>query len=237
MSFGVYRPTMGVAGGHRETCSNQSWQEQRRRAEQYSRQENPITGEPLGGASGSRRPPSGNLSKGLVPTKGPFDHMTVPDRDVPQKRVDPTRNRSASLGPGGACVPHDPAPSMRAQSRLTEGQLGEGLAAREPTPERRRTPGQVVKGGSRPKDNLTAGCLTSDKQDHPMALPRRAGSCGPGVGSGGSGHLVAGPMGFVPAGQEDMYGEAEFATSGGYSAGTAPRPFQRACGVAAVGAR
>ncbi|CAJ1407793.1 unnamed protein product [Effrenium voratum] len=90
----------------------------------------------------------------------------------------------------------------RGGSRLTQGclEIGEaGLGVREATPER-RTPGQVVRGAFRPKDHLSGGCITSDKQDHPLALQRKAGSGGPGTGSGGAVHLVAGPTGFVPAG-------------------------------------
>mmetsp|Transcript_100158 Transcript_100158/g.312059 ORF Transcript_100158/g.312059 Transcript_100158/m.312059 type:complete len:232 (+) Transcript_100158:116-811(+) len=207
MSFGLYRPTMGVASGHRELSSNLTLQEQRKRGEVMARQENPITHE---SSAASGRPPSGNLQRGLLPAKGPLDHMTVPDRDVPQKRPDPSRNRSQSLHSGVACVPVSNE-QQRASSRLTEGQLaGEGFLVREPTPERRTSPGQVVRSGSRPKDSLSGvGCLASDRPDHPLALPRKAGSCGPGVGTGGSGHLVPGPNGFVPAGPEDLDVEPE----------------------------
>lgn len=198
MSFGTYRPTMGVAGGHRETCANHSLLENRRASERMARQENPITGEPMHSDSG--RPPSGSLSVGLVPKKGPLDHMTLPDKDVPGKRVDPTKNHTASLGAGVACVPLTSEPT-RTSSRLTEGCLGEGFSVREPTPERRRSPGQIVRSSSRPKDSLSGGaCIASDRVDHPLNLPRKAGSAGAGVGSGGSVHLVAGPCGFVPAG-------------------------------------
>uniref|UniRef100_A0A7S4SDN4 Uncharacterized protein n=1 Tax=Alexandrium monilatum TaxID=311494 RepID=A0A7S4SDN4_9DINO len=216
MSFGLYRPTMGVASGHRELSSNHTLQEQRRQGERMTRQENPITHEP---ASTSGRPPSGNLQAGLLPSKGPLDHMTVPDRDVPQRRVDPSRNRSHSLHSGVACVPVSDEPQQRTlPSRVTSGQLGEGFLAREPTPERRTSPGQVVRGGVRPKDSLSGGgCLASDRPDHPLALPRKAGSCGPGVGTGGSGHIVQGPNGFVPAGPVDFDVEVE-----------APVPLKRA---------
>ncbi|CAE7467231.1 Mak [Symbiodinium pilosum] len=67
MSFGVYRPQMGVASGMRVLCSDQSLQEQRRVAESNGRQQapvvNPITGEIAGGVpepkTTTRRPPSG----------------------------------------------------------------------------------------------------------------------------------------------------------------------------------
>ncbi|CAE7255377.1 Mak [Symbiodinium natans] len=68
MSFGVYRPQMGVASGMRVLCSDQTLQEQRRAAEQNGRQQapvvNPITGELAGGVvpetkTATRRPPSG----------------------------------------------------------------------------------------------------------------------------------------------------------------------------------
>jgi hypothetical protein len=128
--------------------------------------------------------------------------MTVPDRDVPQKRVDPTRNQSAAFQLGVACVQVN-VEAPRSYSRLTESSMGEvfGMGSREATPERRRTPGQVVRGGLRPKDSLAGGgCVATDKQDHPLALPRKAGSAQPGVGTGGSGHLEIGPLGFVPQG-------------------------------------
>lgn len=244
----MYRPVMGVAGGHREMCSNLSLQEGRQVAERYKRQEglNPITGQPLGGGSGGGggggggyeaaapgRPPSGNLGRGLLPSKGPLDHMTG-DRDVPQKRVDPSKNQAPNflLGAVGLAVP--PVQAPRAISRITEGGLCEGMGVREPTPERRRTPGQVVRGGLRPKDNLTGGCLTADKQDHPLALPRKAGSRGPGVGSGGSCHLVVGENGLMPRGPEDVYGEA-FLAEDTYPLQVGETRFQRACGIVAVG--
>eukprot|EP00927_Polykrikos_kofoidii_P061023 TRINITY_DN55913_c0_g1_i1.p1 TRINITY_DN55913_c0_g1~~TRINITY_DN55913_c0_g1_i1.p1 ORF type:complete len:241 (-),score=28.61 TRINITY_DN55913_c0_g1_i1:81-803(-) len=237
MSFGMYRPTMGVAGGHRETSSHNSVQDIRRQSERYQRQENPITGEQMSGSapSSSRRPPSGNLTSSLVPSKGPMDHMTVPNRDVPARRTDPTRNQSTNFDGGIACVPTAPQERARSLSRLTDSALGEGFTQREPTPERRRrTPGEVVRGGCRPKDNLTSGLLTADKQDHPLALPRKAGSCGAGVGSGGAGHLVQGPLGFVPGGAEDMYGESELRAPSPGPNRSGPS-FRRACGVVATG--
>jgi len=242
MTFGMYRPTMGVAGGHRETSSNQSLHENRRQAEHMRRQDNPITGEAMHGGSRPNsgdsapsrgRPPRGHFDAGLVPTKGPLDHMTG-GKDVPQKRVDPSRNQSVGLaGAGLSCIPHVEANlPVRSNSRLTEGAFGEGFSIRESTPERRHTPGQVLRGNSRPKDNLTAGCLTSDKQEHPLQLPRKAGSGGYGVGSGGAGSLVQGPMGFVPAGMEDLYGEQHLRDpSPAPGSGTAV-PFRRACGAA-----
>eukprot|EP00435_Cladocopium_sp_Y103_P001550 s3429_g1.t1 len=59
---------------------------------------------------------------------------------------------------------------------------------------------QVTRANIRPKDHLSGGCITSDRPEHPLALPRKAGSGAPGTGSGGPVHLVAGPNGFVPAG-------------------------------------
>jgi len=207
MSFGMYRPTMGVASGHRELSSNRSLQENRRLGEQFARQEiNPITGQAAPGRSSTprSRPPSGNLSAGLLPNKGPLDHMTVPDRDVPSKRVDPTRNQSLSLGTGIACVPVHTERAL--PPRPAERPMADILQMRDPTPERRSssgrsTPGQVVRANSRPKDNMSGGCLVADRPAvDPMGFPRKAGSGAPGVGSGGSGHLVQGPCGFVPAG-------------------------------------
>mmetsp|Transcript_69405 Transcript_69405/g.224441 ORF Transcript_69405/g.224441 Transcript_69405/m.224441 type:complete len:227 (-) Transcript_69405:73-753(-) len=219
MSFGMYRPQMGVAMGHRELSSNMSLQENRRQGEKMSRQENPITGEPMRTAT---RPPSGSLQAGLVPNKGPMDHVTVPDKDVPARRPDPTRNQSTSLHSGVACVPVPAEPSRAVPSRVTESSLGEGFLSREPTPERRSTPGQVVRSGVRPKDSLSGGgCLASERQDHPLNLPRKAGSGAPGVGSGGSGHIVQGPNGFVPQGPgfEDEAPEAAPARRGGQQQG------------------
>mmetsp|Transcript_64559 Transcript_64559/g.151280 ORF Transcript_64559/g.151280 Transcript_64559/m.151280 type:complete len:241 (+) Transcript_64559:79-801(+) len=214
MSFGVYRPQMGVASGMRVLCSDQTLQEQRRAAECNGHQQapvvNPITGEMAGGVpepkTATRRPPSGNLQPGLQPLTGPMDPLTVPNKDVFGKKVDPTRNQSANFGGAeGFCIPKSDDISVRSGSRITQGnlELGEGgLGAREPTPERRSVPGQVLRGGLRPKDHLSgSACVTSDRQDHPLALPRKAGSAGPGTGSGGSVHIIAGPTGFVPAGE------------------------------------
>lgn len=228
MSFGVYRPQMGVASGMRVLCSDQTLQEQRRVGEQNGRQAvkggafNPITGEAIGdrgldamvamgdrvnqpGTSPGRvgRPPPGHLQPGLHPVSGPWDPITVPGKDVYGKKVDPTRNQSTSfIGGDGLCAPRSDAEARRVSSRLTSGHLeiGEaGLAVREATPER-RMPGEVLRAHLRPKDHLTGGCITSDKPEHPLALPRKAGSGAPGTGSGGPVHLVAGPYGFMPAG-------------------------------------
>mmetsp|Transcript_80043 Transcript_80043/g.158566 ORF Transcript_80043/g.158566 Transcript_80043/m.158566 type:complete len:228 (-) Transcript_80043:77-760(-) len=201
MSFGMYRPQMGVAHGHRELSSNQTLLEQRRHNERTTRQENPITHQPDG------RPPSGNLQRGLVPSKGPLDHVTVPNRDVPARRPDPTKNHSTNLQTGIACVPTSALRQRSVPSRVTESILGEGFLAREPTPERRTSPGQVVRSSVRPKDNLSSGCITADRQDHPLNLPRQAGSAPAGVGTGGVGHIAQGPFGFVPQGPFDFYGE------------------------------
>eukprot|EP00929_Paragymnodinium_shiwhaense_P014835 TRINITY_DN122801_c0_g1_i1.p1 TRINITY_DN122801_c0_g1~~TRINITY_DN122801_c0_g1_i1.p1 ORF type:complete len:238 (-),score=31.25 TRINITY_DN122801_c0_g1_i1:117-830(-) len=234
MSFGQYRPTMGVAGGHRELSSHQSVGELRRQSEYMRRQEyNPITGESngAGGAassSGAGRPPSGNLATGLVPTKGPSGgYVTVPDRDVPQKRVDPTKNQSCSFGSGNSLVPLPSQDPVRSNSRLTEGNLASGFSIRESTPERRRSPGEVVRGGIRPKDNLQHGCMVFDKQD-PVGLPRKPGSCGYGVGSGGAGNLEQGAMGFVPRGAPDPYADDVQVGNRDMTA----VPFRRACGAA-----
>eukprot|EP00446_Apocalathium_sp_SHHI-4_P040441 CAMPEP_0177342616 /NCGR_PEP_ID=MMETSP0368-20130122/27141_1 /TAXON_ID=447022 ORGANISM="Scrippsiella hangoei-like, Strain SHHI-4" /NCGR_SAMPLE_ID=MMETSP0368 /ASSEMBLY_ACC=CAM_ASM_000363 /LENGTH=259 /DNA_ID=CAMNT_0018804001 /DNA_START=28 /DNA_END=804 /DNA_ORIENTATION=+ len=201
MSFGVYRPQIGVSSGHRELSSNRSLQDNRRYAERVSRTEiNPITGEATVRASTpSRRPPSGNLGLGLLPTKGPMDHMTVDNKDVPARRPDPSRNQSNFGGYGGCCVPvHDERPLP---PRPSENPMADILWQRAPTPERRTSPGQVVRGNSRPKDQLSGGCVVADRPSiDPMGLPRKAGSGQAGVGSGGVGNLVAGPMGFVPRG-------------------------------------
>jgi len=235
MSFGVYRPSMGVHGGHRELCSNQSLMEQRRMGEQMRREDNPITHEPRQGVSG--RPPSGNLHVGCaVPASGPLDHFTLPDKDVPAKRPDPTRNASANFATGMPAVPISAEPAARpTPSRMGESCLGEGVAERAPTPDRssrRSTPGQVVRASSRPKDNLYGGGLTVCDRgaEHPMTLPRKAGSGAPGCGSGGVGNLVAGPNGFVPIGQEN------FAASGTACEAQRPSsrnssPFRRMCGL------
>mmetsp|Transcript_66194 Transcript_66194/g.123575 ORF Transcript_66194/g.123575 Transcript_66194/m.123575 type:complete len:230 (-) Transcript_66194:103-792(-) len=227
MSFGVYRPAMGVPGGHRQTSSGQSVQEHRRQCERMQRSENPITGGPaIAGGTGvpPRPPPSESFGSGLVPTAGPMDHITVPGRDVPAKRVDPTKNRAPAFA-AEARRPSQDGP--RNVSRITEGSLGELLTDRAPTPERRNTPGQVVRGGSRPKDQLLPGCLAGvSVQEHPMALPRKAGSGSSGVGTGGGGHLVAGPTGFVPRAMEDDVGwEPEVQCQDGSV------PFRRVCGV------
>ncbi|CAE8734736.1 unnamed protein product, partial [Polarella glacialis] len=95
----------------------------------------------------------------------------------------------------------EPAPVWSRRTDSSVVMTEAGFAPREPTPERRTTPGQVVRGGYRPKDNLSFGCLAADNfADHPLNLPRKAGSGASGVGSGGAVHLVAGPMGFMPAG-------------------------------------
>jgi len=220
---------MGVSSGHRELCSNHSLQEQRRFGERASRQENPIVHEPSVDGSTCGRPPSGNLRAGLVPAKGPLDHMTQLDRDkdVPCKRLDPTRNRSASLGPGVCCVPLSDSRPRAVNVRITGSSFGEGLGVRETTPERRRVPGQVLRSGVRPKDSLSGGgCVASDRAEHPLNLPRKAGSAGAGVGSGGSVHLVAGPTGFVPMGPADLESEVEVGAHRVPSV-----PFTRACGI------
>lgn len=230
MSFGIYRPSMGVAGGHRETCADLGHAEQRKRGEHMRRQEiNPITGEASGESKAMRRPPSGNLRSGLVPASGPMDHVTANlDRDVPAKRTDPTKNQSSSLTSGGAVVPIAPDMTRSVPSRVTEGMLGEGFSERARTPERRLTPGQVVRGNSRPrngpKDSLYGGCVTGDRQDHPTNLPRKAGSAGP---VGGAVHLVAGPTGFVPCGP----GGAEEPVSYRSASPQGAQPFRRMVGV------
>lgn len=226
MSFGVYRPSMGVAHGHRELSSNQTLFENRRQKEQMWRKENPITGEGSGGGStGLRRPPSGNLQSGLQPKIGPMDHMTLPDKDVPCKRVDPTKNQSSNLTGGIACVPTYEE-RARGGSRLTEGTCGDVLQMRESTPERRgsssrrSSPGQVLKGNLRPKDNLSVGgCVVADRPAvDPMGFNRKAGSGPSGIGSGGSGHLLQGPGGFVPIGPDYNLGaEATLPTAVGAS--------------------
>mmetsp|Transcript_26453 Transcript_26453/g.47747 ORF Transcript_26453/g.47747 Transcript_26453/m.47747 type:complete len:243 (-) Transcript_26453:52-780(-) len=232
MSFGVYRPALGVGSGMRQLASDKSMQEQRVIGERNGRQAasvNPITGEVMGGAPAPapapRRPPSGNLSAGLVPSSGPLDPMTVPNKDVSGKRVDPSRNQAPSFHGGAAfMVPKSDELPQRVGSRLTEGNLemGEaGFGGREPTPERRTTPGQVVRSGLRPKDSLSGGgCVTSDKQDHPLGLPRKAGSGIAGTGSGGYVHLVPGPNGFVPAGpgyEDDFQVQPKAHTNGAQS--------------------
>lgn len=243
MSFGVYRPTMGVPGGHRELVSNQSLHKQRQMGEQMRRQEtNPITGEPVVAMGG--RPPSGstkpvgNLGAGLVPNTGPLEHVMTNEKEVPSKRVDPTKNQSTSFQSGVSCLGHeslDP-PRMQPWSRLTESNIGEGLCERRtPTPDRggsssrRSTPGQVVKGNMRPKDSLSGGgCVASDiVPEHPLNLPRKFGSVGAAVGSGGTSQIRQGPNGFVPFGPEDF--DMPMAPP---RAASRERPFQRACGAA-----
>eukprot|EP00931_Biecheleriopsis_adriatica_P009584 TRINITY_DN110650_c0_g1_i1.p1 TRINITY_DN110650_c0_g1~~TRINITY_DN110650_c0_g1_i1.p1 ORF type:complete len:259 (-),score=46.77 TRINITY_DN110650_c0_g1_i1:58-795(-) len=226
MSFGVYRPSLGAASGMRQLSSDFSLQDQRRIGERNGRQGqggiNPITGEPSSGYRAPspvpvRRPPSGNLQAGLHPVSGPLDPMTVPNKDVSGKKVDPTRNASSNfMGGEGFCVPKCDEQPARSVSRLTQGNLEvneAGLGGREATPERRSTPGQVLRAGLRPKDNLSGvACMAGDKQDHPLALPRKAGSAAAGVGTGGSVHLVAGPNGFVPAGpgyEDDLQMQAQ----------------------------
>lgn len=229
MSFGFYRPAMGVSGGHRELCSNRSLHDQRRVGEQMLRQENPITGHSsYHGAPG--KPPSGNLGIGLLPTKGPLDHMTVADKDVPAKRVDPSKNHSANLIVGSGCVAQCDRQPPRAPSRITESAFIDGLGMREATPERRRTPGQVVRSGIRPKDSLQSGCVASERCDHPLGLQRKAGSAGAGIGSGGCVHIVAGPNGFVPAGPPEL--EVDLGRQGSRDSGAIP--FRRVCGAGSV---
>lgn len=233
---------MGVPGGHRELVSNQSLHKQRQMGEQMRRQEiNPITGEPMVSSngrppSGSRKPPN-NLGAGLMPMSGPLDHMNLAEKDFPAKRVDPTKNQSTSFHSGVACMAHEDDRPFRMQpSRITESSMGEDLCERRtPTPDRgsssrRSTPGQVVRSNMRPKDNLSGGCITSDKfTDHPLSLPRKAGSAAPGIGSGGSCHILQGPNGFVPFGPEDMDVPVHAPAPA-----VGRQPFQRACGVAAV---
>lgn len=238
MSFGVYRPSMGVAGGCRELCSDLSFRDQCRLAERNARQENPITHEPLvRGAPG--RPPSGNLRAGLVPVSGPVDSAGIlPNKDLPAKRVDPTKNQSSSFHTGVSCVPQASSTPRATVSRITESSFGEGLMERAPTPEqssrrssRRSTPGQVVRAGSRPKDSLSGGgCITSDlPSEHPLALPRKPGSESASVGSGGAVHIVPGPTGFVPMGLEDD--SLVLPQSQARRAQEGRRPYQRMCGV------
>lgn len=220
--------------------------------ERMRRQEvNPITGEPMGGPgaapsaapSGSSKA-SSNLGAGLVPTSGPVENVLLNDKDVLSKRRDPTKNQSTSFHSGVSCLAHEAnEPSRQQPSRITESCFGEGLCERfTPTPDResssrgsrRSTPGQVVRSNYRPKDNLSGGCVSSDKPgDHPLNLPGKASRAGPGVGSGGSCNIMQGPNGFVPLGPEDRYmaEPAQPRGSGGYSA---QQPFQRACGAAAA---
>lgn len=238
MSFGMYRPTMGVAGGHRELVSNKSLHEQRKMGEHMRRQDiNPITGEPVGDpvSSGSSKP-QGNLGAGLVPTSGPLDNVLLTGKDMPSKRADPTKNQSHSFHSGVSCLAHEAPQLPPAQpSRITESCFGEGLCERESSSRdsRRGTPGQVVRSGIRPKDNLSGGCVTSDQiPDHPLNLPRKAGSASAAVGSGGSCHIFQGPNGFVPLGPENF--DMTEQPLPRRSAGASAQPFQRACGAAAV---
>lgn len=160
------------------------------------------------------------------------------NRDVPQRRLDPSKNRSRGLaGAGSSCVAtiersHTP----RARSRITESVFGDGFSVRESTPKRCRSPGGLARltGASvlRPKDNLTGGCVTSDAQAHPLRLPRIPGSCGYGVGSGGAGSLIQGPMGFVPAELKNFSDESDLRAPSPAPAATTAVPFQRVCGLA-----
>lgn len=209
MSFGLYRPTFGVAAGHRELSSNQSLQDGRRYAERACREEvNPITGQPAVSSAPARRSPPDNLSTGLMPSTGPMDHMGLPDKDVPGKKVDPTRNQSAGIGAGVACVP------LHAEFPLppkpSESAIADVLSMREPTQERRSAPGQVVRGNFRPKDNISGGCVVADKPaTDPLGLLRKPGVGSAGDGSGGPSHLVPGPCGLVPACAQDAYSDEE----------------------------
>jgi len=215
--------------------------------ERMRRQEtNPITGEVMGGPSGAPAPsgshkPPGNLGVGLVPHRGPLDNGLLTGKDVPSKRIDPTKNQSNSLQSGVSCMAHEEPLVLPTQpSRVTESCFGEGMCERfTPTPDResssrgsrRSTPGQVVRSNLRPKDNLSAGCLTSDQPgDHPLNLRRKAGAAGPGIGSGGHCNILQGPNGFVPRGPENFDNQPP-PRSSGYSA---QRPFQRVCGAAAA---
>mmetsp|Transcript_70401 Transcript_70401/g.142545 ORF Transcript_70401/g.142545 Transcript_70401/m.142545 type:complete len:242 (+) Transcript_70401:68-793(+) len=216
MTFGVYRPKMGVANGMRVLCSDQTLQEQRRVGEQNGRQAgrgafNPITGEAIesidgrGAAAATRNHPPGHLQPGLHPMSGPMDPVTVPGKDVYGRKPDPTRNQS-TMGGDGLCAPASDDGVRPRGSRLTEGhlELGEGglqpLAPEVSAPRIERGCAQVTRANIRPKDHLSGGCITSDRPEHPLALPRKAGSGAPGTGSGGPVHLVPGPNGFVPAG-------------------------------------
>jgi len=247
MSFGVYRPTMGVAGGHRELSGNRPMLEQRQNAEQMGRQENvnPITGEMMGGPVGRPPPgprkqlgPTGNIGVGLVPSTGPLDHGILSEKDVPSKRVDPTRNQSTSLHSGVACLAHENGdwevgaiPRME-PSRIGESCFGQGMCERPRSGSlsRRSTPGQVVRGNNRPKDNLSGGCVTSDKDvDHPLNLPGKASRAGAGRGSGGDCNIIQGPNGFVPRGPQDTFMQMAPRSS---SRDSGQRPFRRMVGVA-----
>lgn len=205
----------------RVLCSDQTLQEQRRLGEQNGRQGrgafNPITGEPIDGhgahgaaaAPAARNQPPGHLQPGLHPMSGPMDPVTVPGKDVYGRKPDPTRNQSTSfMGGDGLCAPSDDGAGLRPRgSRLTEGhlELGEGglqPLAPEASPLERGSiqVREVTRTNIRPKDHLSGGCITSDRPEHPLALPRKAGAGAPGTGSGGPVHLVPGPNGFMPAG-------------------------------------
>ncbi|CAK0872896.1 unnamed protein product [Prorocentrum cordatum] len=217
---------MGVASGCRDMTPDRGLQGQLRHGER-SRQEgayNPITGETGGSrpssrpSSGSRRAPAGNLQAGLIPATGPLDHMTAPEKDLPGRRLDPTRNQSSSLQPGVACVAPG-SEQQRGASRITESSIvplsaDGGLGPREPTPERRRTPGQVVRGGIRPKDCLASGCVASERSDHPQNLPRPANP-------NERGSLVPGPCGMVPMGTDFVAEDVDL-----YSGPKQPTPFK-----------
>merc|ERR1712187_98544 len=145
--------------------------------------------------------------------------------------------RSCGLaGAGNSCVAaversHTPRP----RSRITESAFGDGFAVRESTPERRRSPRELARltgvAVLRPKDNLTGGCVTADAQAHPLRLPRIPGSCGQGVGSGGVGSLIQGPMGFMPGGSEDVEVESELHVPLPAPSSTTALPFRRNCGL------
>lgn len=174
--------------------------------------------------------------------------LDKPEKDVPSKRVDPTKNQTTSFQSGVSCLAHedkDPvdmhgfAPRMQ-PSRITESCIGQGFCERRtPTPDggsssRRSTPGQVVRTNLRPKDNLSAGCLTSDKcSEHPLNLPGKAGRAGEDgrkAAVGGSCHIFQGPNGFVPMGPGDL----DMPVQAHARSASRDRPFQRACGVAAA---
>merc|ERR1719316_614042 len=224
MSFGVYRPAMGVAAGMRD-CGSSSREVGRFHDGNHARRP------PPGGASGI----GDCLQPSLIPATGPLNHFTSETgTDRPQKRVDPMKNRSQSLEPGVGCLAPAGAAPRRGTSRLTEGGLGEGFVPRdEPrlqrsssrgaTPERRE-PGQIVRGGYRPKDHLSSGCIAAERHDHPLNLPRPMGSVPKERGSGGADNLVQGPDGIMPYGVDH---EPEVAPQ---QLGAAPS-FQRAYGV------
>jgi len=239
MSFGVYRPTMGVAGGHRELVVNRPMLEQRQQGEVMKKQQyNPITGDLIGGGPTSGLPPPApkknlsNFDAGLRPNQGALDAGLVPDKDVPAKRVDPSRNQSTSFHSGVACMAQETPWNAPVRSAITESCFGDGFCERAPersaTPDsssRRSTPGQVVRTNLRPKDNLSGGCVASDRPvEHPLNLPGKASRAGPGRGSGGAGQIMQGPNGFVPMGPKDMEAPRQMSSNRDAS------PFRRACG-------